>query len=283
MKILVLLFALTSTSLYSQSTILWQVTHPDSEDTSYFLGTYHYMGNGFVDTIPEILNALHKSEVAIFESLDTKKSTRKLIDEREEMNWAKEKLSKSQFIKLESIASKWKVNWRKLYPFEVKLKLLLSCVLEKCGNVSETDTSTILDTYLQNLSQLSQIEVIGLENAQFQVSALSESQFNETWKENKKSIFHYVKILNDPKSTMHDECIFAQKYRKFDFNYQFDQMSSDSILLDARNENWMPKLKELISNKSCFVAVGLFHLFFKKGLIIQFRKLGYKVEPILLN
>lgn len=283
MKIILLFFLCVSGTLFSQSTILWEVTHQESKDTSYFLGTYHYMGNGFVDTIPQILNALDKAEIVIFESLDTKESTIKLIDEREEMNWAKEKLSKRKFRALESVASGWEVNWKKLYPFEVKLKLFQSCIFEKCGNVSEADTSTILDTYLQNLALLNKKKVIGLENAQFQSSVLSQSQFNEKWKRNKKSIFHYLKILANANSTMNNECAFAQKYRKFDLNYQFDQTSSDSILIDARNDNWMPELIESISSKPCFVVVGLFHLYFNKGLIVQFRQRGFKVEPVSLE
>jgi len=54
-------------------------------------------------------------------------------------------------------------------------------------------------------------------------------------------------------------------------------------LVDKRNSNWIPKLKSLMQNKSCFVAVGAGHLGGENGLINLLKKQGYTVEPISIN
>jgi uncharacterized protein YbaP (TraB family) len=54
-------------------------------------------------------------------------------------------------------------------------------------------------------------------------------------------------------------------------------------LVDKRNNNWIPKLVDLFSKKSCFVAVGAGHLAGENGLINLLKKQGYTVEPISIN
>ena len=54
-------------------------------------------------------------------------------------------------------------------------------------------------------------------------------------------------------------------------------------LLDKRNNNWISKLRSLITTKSCFIAVGAGHLGGQKGLIELLKKEGYTVVPISIN
>ncbi len=53
------------------------------------------------------------------------------------------------------------------------------------------------------------------------------------------------------------------------------------LLLDQRNRNWVVKLKELMKDKSLFVAVGAGHLPGNQGVLELLRKEGYKVKPLL--
>lgn len=52
------------------------------------------------------------------------------------------------------------------------------------------------------------------------------------------------------------------------------------ILLYHRNQNWVEKLKSLVSKKSLLIAVGAGHLPGEKGIINLLRKEGYKVTPV---
>ena len=55
-KIILILSILLSVNMVnSQNTILWSISKPDSNKTSYLFGTFHQMGNSFVDNKPEII------------------------------------------------------------------------------------------------------------------------------------------------------------------------------------------------------------------------------------
>lgn len=54
-------------------------------------------------------------------------------------------------------------------------------------------------------------------------------------------------------------------------------------LLDNRNSNWIPKLREWMPKESLFVAVGAAHLPGPKGVVELLREAGYTVTPISLN
>ena len=52
------------------------------------------------------------------------------------------------------------------------------------------------------------------------------------------------------------------------------------FLIDKRNENWIPKIKELGNAQVTFVAVGCGHLGGEKGVLNLLRKEGFKVEMV---
>jgi uncharacterized protein YbaP (TraB family) len=52
--------------------------------------------------------------------------------------------------------------------------------------------------------------------------------------------------------------------------------------LSKRNQNWVPKIKESISSKKCFIAVGAGHLGGPNGLIRLLQKEGYTLTPVQL-
>ena len=68
-KIILILSILLSVNMVnSQNTILWSISKPDSNKTSYLFGTFHQMGNSFVDNKPKIIffpNIFLKSKLSI--------------------------------------------------------------------------------------------------------------------------------------------------------------------------------------------------------------------------
>ena len=54
----------------------------------------------------------------------------------------------------------------------------------------------------------------------------------------------------------------------------------EDLFLTDRNKNWIPKLKENLSERSCFIAVGAAHLFGESGLISLLEFEGYTVTPL---
>jgi len=53
------------------------------------------------------------------------------------------------------------------------------------------------------------------------------------------------------------------------------------MLLEKRNDNWLPMLERMIKNDGTeFILVGALHLVGEKGVLSQLRKRGYRVEKI---
>jgi len=57
-------------------------------------------------------------------------------------------------------------------------------------------------------------------------------------------------------------------------------MEFEDLFLNDRNRAWIPKLKEEMKSKSCFIAVGAGHLFGENGIISLLQLEGYRVTGI---
>ena len=54
----------------------------------------------------------------------------------------------------------------------------------------------------------------------------------------------------------------------------------ESVLLADRNQNWIPIMEKLMSEKATFFAVGAGHLAGEEGVIALMRKAGYSMRPV---
>ncbi len=59
-----------------------------------------------------------------------------------------------------------------------------------------------------------------------------------------------------------------------------DYTKINDDLVVARNEGWIPKIENLITEKPSFIAVGAGHLPGEKGVIQLLRNMGYAVEAV---
>jgi uncharacterized protein YbaP (TraB family) len=53
-----------------------------------------------------------------------------------------------------------------------------------------------------------------------------------------------------------------------------------NVLLDNRNQNWIPKIEKVAKEKPTLFAVGAAHLPGENGVIALLRKKGYTVEAV---
>ncbi|NJB72911.1 uncharacterized protein YbaP (TraB family) [Saonia flava] len=277
--ITIIAFLLPFQSAIGQNTILWKVTDTINGKISMVVGTFHQYGNSFVDSIPEIQDALLQSELAIFESIDDSDSATKIINSRTQTNQISKHLKRKDFEKLKIISKNWKVNLYKLKPIELRWKLHQVFVETKCKTVKASDEWDHFDNYLIHKAKKNQIEIYGLESDSLQLSLIEEEYDYPEWKKEKKIIGYWIKKVMSKKLAKTD-CSLAKKYRNFDLDYSFSEDCADDIILNKRNEDWMKTIPNFLETKNCFIAVGLFHLYKKCGLIQQLKSFGFKVEPI---
>jgi len=276
----IILLSIGSLHCSAQSTILWQITKPSTNDTSYLVGTFHQLGNSFVDSFPAITQSLVHSDIAIFESIDNSDRLLTLLNSRPDNFLYKKILNKSDIVFLEKYSKNWSVQVCKLQPIELLIKLQQEYIKSHCGTIKPNDTFEHFDKYLIHLSEINKIPILGLETDSMQTKDINESVGSFTWEMAKK---HIHKILSQIQNTKMNStlCKNAIDYMAFSFNYQFDTVCGDSSLI-IRNEKWLPIIIENINNKKTFIAVGLLHLYGKCGLISRLRENGYKIEPIKL-
>jgi uncharacterized protein len=276
------LFLPFSGNVSGQNTILWSVTDTASKNTSFLLGTYHQIGNSFVDSLPEIQEALFSTNVAIFESIDNGEKVRAYLNSRSDNSEYLTNLKKSDITFLQSLASDWAVPISKLKPLELLTKLQQVYFETQCGSVKPTDKWDHFDDYLIYLARSKNMTTVGLESDSLQTANITAFAPDVTWESVKKPIHTWV---NNIKGSKHRTtyCQFAREYMSMSFNYQFDQTCNEDPMLKGRNDKWMKILPDYLRNDKCFIAVGLLHLYGDCGLIMQLRQQGFVVTEINLS
>lgn len=284
MRILAFIFLdmfISSLSI-GQNTILWSISDSLVGKQSFLLGTYHQMGNSFVDSIPQIKLALSSSDLAVFETVGVNDDISNYMNNRENNYDYKKILKKSDLVYLENLSQNWNVPISKVFPIELLLKLNQTYSVKICGTVKSTDEWDHFDKYLMSLALKDTIPLYGLETDSMQIQQINNlSKSKVTWTDVKRPIH---KILMDIKYQRHRKtyCRPAVDYMTMQFNYQFTDSCSDKDL-ESRNDKWITQLDKMLLTKNCFIAIGLLHLYGKCGLIVQLRQRGYKVEPIELK
>ena len=75
-----------------------------------------------------------------------------------------------------------------------------------------------------------------------------------------------------------DTCAFA-KYLASEPE-MIKENEKDTFLLKGRNENWIPVIREYITQRPSLIAVGCRHLMGPRSVIALLRREGYTVEPV---
>jgi uncharacterized protein YbaP (TraB family) len=280
-SLLVLLLLASNFVLIAQKTNLWKITNPKSQKVSYLFGTFHQMGNSYIDGKPFIKDALLKSDLAIFESVEDKKEKiQNVMNSRKEDFSYRDSLDKGDVAFLDNYSMGWAAPISKQKPAELLVKLQQTFVEQNCGTVKPSDTWKHMDDYLQSIAKSNNVKLQGLEVYSDQFDAINKRSNPLGWGQAKNAINFWVTSLKDKKN-INKICGSAKEYLKLDFDYQFKvKCAENDEMVIMRDQKWVPEIIKNISDKNCFIAVGLLHLYGECGLIVQLRNQGYEVTPV---
>ena len=139
-----------------------------------------------------------------------------------------------------------------------------------------------LDGYFQTEGKKAGKEVIGLETPEMQGRLLY------TFTPITRQAADLVEMLDHPEKITEQSKKLNASYLAQDLDAllmltEVDDSHSEFVtaLLDRRNADWLTKLPAILSEGSCFVAVGALHLAGPKGIVEGLRSLGYTVEPMM--
>lgn len=281
MKIL-LATLLLSNLCYAQKTIIWEVRDTSHKKLSYVVGTYHHIGNSFIDSIPFIQSALVNADIAIFESVDDENRVLDIFKNRKEGNQIESILSKEDYASLKKIFNDSEFDLSQLKPIELLIALRREFQISVCKSVLPTDKYDHFDNYLISIAKEKGKKVMGLETDSLQLEILEDLQNSWDLNEIRDEIIYWISKISQATST-DEHCDLVNRYMKMDLDYEFNSECEDDILNSRRNEEWVTKLSRLLSQNNCFIAVGLLHLKYRCGLLEVFRKNGFIVNPIILD
>lgn len=272
-------FLFLSQFIFGQHTALWRIQNPSNNDTSYILGSLHFIGNSIIDSMPAI-NIMLRCDVAVFESIDDDSVAINLMSQRKNDFSYTKYLYKSDVDYLDNISKNWTVPLSKLTPIELFIQLRRKLITTHCGCVKPTDTWSHFDNYMQYTAKKNNIPLLGLETDSSQLRDINQLLVpNYNLKAAKKAIHQQISNLKSGKNKS-SYCQDVNNYLSRSFNYGFDK-SCQSVNVIKRNNEWLPKIINSLKQKKTFITVGLFHLFGDCGIISQLRKQGFIVEPLI--
>lgn len=140
------------------------------------------------------------------------------------------------------------------------------------------------ESYETRLSQLAaegKMPVVGLESAQEQFEAFDKMGLDA-------QAHMVVDLIKKQEEAKKEFSELVTLYKKQDSEglggvmnkSEFSMEGMEEELLVKRNQNWISRIQNLLSEKSSFIAVGAGHLGGSKGLVSLLKTAGYNLKPI---
>jgi uncharacterized protein YbaP (TraB family) len=259
-------------------TVLLKITNPSSTKTSYLFGTHHAFGKRFFDSLTIANNALSSCDILIKENLNIPGHlAQDIINERETTTKWSNFLNKENLLFINKMFSSSPTNVNKMTPAELYAFLNRYYNQQVCLTKQSSDTTLSLDDYIGAKAEQLNLSLIGLETTEEQIKLINNDIEGMPRKVHKKRLANVIEKIKSKDST---NCEETDWYVNMEIDYQLKQPCRNALILTDRNNNWMKIISESIDSNNCFIAVGLSHLMYECGLIMQLQNLDYIVEPI---
>ncbi|HEB62642.1 MAG TPA: TraB/GumN family protein [Bacteroidetes bacterium] len=268
-----------------QNSLLWKIESDEFQHPSYIFGTIHIIDSAEYFLPSGFQKAFDKTENVVFE-IDMKK----MNDPATLMNLLpkimmrgdtslKDLLSKEDYSVLQE---NFKKSGIPLFLFEKVKPLFLTMFTE--GDIApgsiQSGKYKSYEMEIMDMAKEQNKSTGGLETIEYQVSVLDSIPY----KEQAKMLMESINAGEEGKSQMKE---LVDQYKQQNINALHQSIKSDDIsryekiLLNNRNQNWIPVIKKYMSKKPTFFAVGAGHLGGKDGVINLLRKKGFKVTPVM--
>ena len=268
--------------LYSQSknsnALLWKISGKGLKSPSYIFGTFHLLCSEDIhipDTIHYIIN--HSKKIFFEIKLDDPEMTKKVMSSisMKDGHQLKEFYSSSDYDSLSNIFRN-KTNIPLSFVSGYKPYLLIPLLYPSmfgCNLVT-------LEKELQNIAEKDSVPIYGLETLEFQMNLFDSIPYKIQANMFKLNLFEYEKYRNELEQVI-------QMYKKKQIETIQKTVESDldfskyeTILLQKRNNTWIPVLLHEIETEPVFIAVGAGHLGGSGGLLALLKKQGFTVIPV---
>jgi uncharacterized protein YbaP (TraB family) len=266
--------------------LLWEIHTADQKNKSFLFGTIHIINDVDFFYPQGTQNALDQSEKVIFE-----------VDMKDMMDMSKamgmlQKAYMDDGLRLKDILEDddyklVEAHFQKMgLPlfFLERIKPMFLSIFASEEIRPEDLQSGKIKSYEMEFAKTAEQKgkmTGGLETIDFQISIFDKIPYKD----------QAAMLVESIKSSDTGSDQFKQMvdiYKKQDINAMQDMMKADEtietyedVLLNQRNKNWIPVMKELMSESTTFFAVGAGHLGGEEGVINLLRKEGYILKPVI--
>lgn len=276
--VLIILLMMIGSAFGQESSLLWKVSGNGLEKESYLFGTIHIICKSDFVMDDRILTAFEKTEKLILE-LDMSDPQLQLKMQQVSLNPGMKNIQGEMDAAEASMLDEFLLkNYGAglaqlgvLKPF-----VLSSMVLLKALPCAEVES---YEGFFTAKAKEEEKQVEGLETVEFQVGIFDQIPQDLQLEELGKM------LTGEYSQNEFKEMIsgyLAEDIYALDRAMNSSGMMADyrSILLDERNNNWIPKIEAAMKTNSTFIAVGAGHLGGENGVIALLKKAGFTVEPI---
>ncbi len=271
----------------SQNSLLWQITSKQGE-VSYLFGTYHLIGNEYLNAHPQVAEAYKKSEITVVETLI---DSTKLMEVASMSLMTKNTLwdfyDTAEFELINQVIEEqtgMNLNvMTQMKPVAIAMFYSLSLAQQELQD-SELDFSgQPIDVYFASQAKKRGKTVVTLETMMEQMRLLYDSDSLQ------EQATMLLKMVEDTTvESLNIDLLRLYKSEDLTGMYQLSEDQGDSygdmsIFLEDRNHKWIEKLVPVLEQGEAFIAVGALHLPGKEGLIALLSQEGYELKPIMPN
>lgn len=290
MKRIALLAGLALTAMSINAQLLWKVSTPNSDKTSYIVGTHHIAPPTMINDIKGLTDAIDKVEKVIGEvdmtnlnQMEIQQATLPYL-----MAPADSTLSKvftaEQLDSIGKLLGSYTGGMVQIAQLEMMKPVAVGqtiALLQAQKAFPTFDPTQQLDSRIQAIAKAGGKATAGLETIEFQLKTLYGTPIS-------KQAEDLLETVRNDSIAIIDSQRLADAYVAGNIE-EIDKMMSEGRsaldsetrerLLLSRNADWAEKLNVILPKESVLVAVGCGHLPGDRGLISLLREKGFTVEP----
>lgn len=273
---------LVCNSTLAQNSILWEVSGNGLKTPSYLLGTLKFIGKKEFYLPKQVTSHIAKSEIfAIEDQID---------------HHAQHELNKAlHFPKGQSLATQLSPSDYNLVQmlFQKEFGISKSDFEKKYAQIKPLPLSILMtrlslgeevkfyDMELLKFANKNNLESYSLESVDREAEALNTYPMEDQVKALLHSAANFETQKSEYRKLMAD---YPNGNLEEIFEYTLHPTENNPLFLEEfyykRNEEWMPKIENMMADKVSFISVGVSHLEGERGLLALLKGKGYILKPI---
>jgi uncharacterized protein len=263
-----------------KNSLLWKIEGNGLEKGTYLFGTMHLIEKEYFVFPDKLKKLVSKTDLLVLEIAGMPSQSEALkmliLEQGSFFDYFDDPQKDSIFVwarqEMKMDSATFRATLSQMKPFVL---IQLATQMQFMGKTESYEKT------FEKIAKDNKIQIHGLETVQQQMALfdnLSRSEQAEM----------VMEVIRDSKKSLEFITQLQQVYQQQNLDSLFTLLQSEKGILaqkqadflDNRNRLWVPQIKNLVSYKKCFIAVGAGHLSGENGLIQLLKKEGFILSPV---